>query len=175
MMQSISKFKLLHIHTTQGYGGALTRESQIIFNYATQKKACEISLTMPLTAKSYAGNGLPGVLRQNLPEGFLLNWMKQHYGKTMKLDDFNLLALIGKDMIGRVRCSLSLDDASLPVSGENLADLLAWKGAEDLFDYLSQKYAAISGVSGVQPKVDRKSTRLNSSHANISYAVFCLK
>src|SRR5258707_6927473 len=26
----------------------------------------------------------------------------------------------------------------------------------------------------VQPK-DRKSTRLNSSHANISYAVFCLK
>src|SRR3712207_7475342 len=25
------------------------------------------------------------------------------------------------------------------------------------------------------PHVDRKSTRLNSSHANISYAVFCLK
>src|SRR3712207_8450706 len=27
----------------------------------------------------------------------------------------------------------------------------------------------------VDPKRDRKSTRLNSSHANISYAVFCLK
>src|SRR3712207_8075280 len=26
-----------------------------------------------------------------------------------------------------------------------------------------------------QARVDRKSTRLNSSHANISYAVFCLK
>src|SRR3712207_7396181 len=26
-----------------------------------------------------------------------------------------------------------------------------------------------------QPRLDRKSTRLNSSHANISYAVFCLK
>src|SRR3712207_7319530 len=26
-----------------------------------------------------------------------------------------------------------------------------------------------------QPSADRKSTRLNSSHANISYAVFCLK
>src|SRR3712207_7760172 len=25
------------------------------------------------------------------------------------------------------------------------------------------------------PEADRKSTRLNSSHANISYAVFCLK
>src|SRR3712207_7311575 len=28
---------------------------------------------------------------------------------------------------------------------------------------------------GVHLQVDRKSTRLNSSHANISYAVFCLK
>src|SRR3712207_8902009 len=27
----------------------------------------------------------------------------------------------------------------------------------------------------VMPVADRKSTRLNSSHANISYAVFCLK
>src|SRR5438445_9355556 len=26
-----------------------------------------------------------------------------------------------------------------------------------------------------RPPTDRKSTRLNSSHANISYAVFCLK
>src|SRR3712207_7037269 len=29
--------------------------------------------------------------------------------------------------------------------------------------------------SDLQYAVDRKSTRLNSSHANISYAVFCLK
>src|SRR3712207_7422635 len=28
---------------------------------------------------------------------------------------------------------------------------------------------------GIVDRVDRKSTRLNSSHANISYAVFCLK
>src|SRR3712207_7563044 len=32
------------------------------------------------------------------------------------------------------------------------------------------------GVSSSwMPRKDRKSTRLNSSHANISYAVFCLK
>src|SRR3712207_8255404 len=30
-------------------------------------------------------------------------------------------------------------------------------------------------VPAVPPAQDRKSTRLNSSHANISYAVFCLK
>src|SRR3712207_8990377 len=31
------------------------------------------------------------------------------------------------------------------------------------------------GVTHIRLAVDRKSTRLNSSHANISYAVFCLK
>src|SRR3712207_6919896 len=30
-------------------------------------------------------------------------------------------------------------------------------------------------VGEAQRRADRKSTRLNSSHANISYAVFCLK
>src|SRR3712207_7349569 len=32
-----------------------------------------------------------------------------------------------------------------------------------------------SGHREARPVEDRKSTRLNSSHANISYAVFCLK
>src|SRR3712207_6860668 len=31
------------------------------------------------------------------------------------------------------------------------------------------------GTHWFNPPEDRKSTRLNSSHANISYAVFCLK
>src|SRR3712207_7062751 len=35
--------------------------------------------------------------------------------------------------------------------------------------------AADAGVLANDTDIDRKSTRLNSSHANISYAVFCLK
>src|SRR3712207_8524788 len=35
--------------------------------------------------------------------------------------------------------------------------------------------AGIRKSRGTEPRLDRKSTRLNSSHANISYAVFCLK
>src|SRR5262245_63886328 len=31
------------------------------------------------------------------------------------------------------------------------------------------------GLSKIMSKIDRKSTRLNSSHLGISYAVFCLK
>src|SRR3712207_6912214 len=37
----------------------------------------------------------------------------------------------------------------------------------------------VQHLAGLEPRaladLDRKSTRLNSSHANISYAVFCLK
>src|SRR3712207_9491278 len=35
--------------------------------------------------------------------------------------------------------------------------------------------ARSGGDEGCYEATDRKSTRLNSSHANISYAVFCLK
>src|SRR3712207_6858958 len=36
-------------------------------------------------------------------------------------------------------------------------------------------YGKALDALATDPSVDRKSTRLNSSHANISYAVFCLK
>src|SRR3712207_6964555 len=35
--------------------------------------------------------------------------------------------------------------------------------------------ARFSDITSAMYQLDRKSTRLNSSHANISYAVFCLK
>src|SRR2546430_9633779 len=39
---------------------------------------------------------------------------------------------------------------------------------------LAAARAALGDTTG-RPSVDRKSTRLNSSHSQISYAVFCLK
>src|SRR3712207_8356790 len=67
----------------------------------------------------------------------------------------------------------------------NLAVLLA-EGAEGRADYAAASRwftaAAEHGLKDSQfnlavllARGDRKSTRLNSSHANISYAVFCLK
>src|SRR3712207_2798949 len=41
-------------------------------------------------------------------------------------------------------------------------------------EHLERLYAALAG-KGLSPASDRKSTRLDSSHAHISYAVFCLK
>src|SRR3712207_7593686 len=43
-----------------------------------------------------------------------------------------------------------------------------------LGDLLAEQHPAAAGL-GALAEQDRKSTRLNSSHANISYAVFCLK
>src|SRR3712207_7335574 len=40
--------------------------------------------------------------------------------------------------------------------------------------YVGQESVAIGAIAALR-EGDRKSTRLNSSHANISYAVFCLK
>src|SRR5436853_4885480 len=45
-------------------------------------------------------------------------------------------------------------------------------GAGDARNLLLLKY--VEFVSAMEPR-DRKSTRLNSSHLGISYAVFCLK
>src|SRR3712207_6075956 len=52
------------------------------------------------------------------------------------------------------------------------------KGVFPVWEQLGFSFDAIATgfiVSELQADIDRKSTRLNSSHANISYAVFCLK
>src|SRR3712207_8084598 len=57
--------------------------------------------------------------------------------------------------------------------GEGVQQELDRRGAAVRAD----EHRRVVGVVGVLLLVpqDRKSTRLNSSHANISYAVFCLK
>src|SRR3712207_7416290 len=47
----------------------------------------------------------------------------------------------------------------------------------DIADGEADRAAQKADAQNTQPRwcQDRKSTRLNSSHANISYAVFCLK
>src|SRR3712207_8377376 len=64
----------------------------------------------------------------------------------------------------------------IDAGAEHAGDLL---GAQHLLEHRPVGAGEDQAVRGVllepQPAVDRKSTRLNSSHANISYAVFCLK
>ena len=130
--------KQLFIATTQGHAGELRRESQYVFNYRTADPHCEIALSMPLRAQSYAANILPGVLRQNLPEGYLHHWLKERFGKLTKMDDMAILAIAGRHTIGRVRCRQEAVAAPPPTT-ERLAEILAWRGTEDLFVHLAER------------------------------------
>src|SRR3712207_6979312 len=64
----------------------------------------------------------------------------------------------------------------------HLADELAGEATEMTAyeDFVTEEVRKGRSILGLYPatderSLDRKSTRLNSSHANISYAVFCLK
>src|SRR5437868_14648042 len=63
--------------------------------------------------------------------------------------------------------TLSLHDA-LPISLETCA---AMESSHDIHRFHSALWSLFTHIS----TADRKSTRLNSSHVSISYAVFCLK
>src|SRR2546422_7910388 len=55
------------------------------------------------------------------------------------------------------------------------ATVLALAGSIALFPFLGSEFVPILNEGSLAPLTDRKSTRLNSSHGYISYAVFCLK
>src|SRR3712207_7925608 len=64
-------------------------------------------------------------------------------------------------------------------TGQSVAAFVTLEGDRDGDDELvgdiREHVAKRIGKLARPKRVDRKSTRLNSSHANISYAVFCLK
>src|SRR3712207_7441691 len=59
-------------------------------------------------------------------------------------------------------------NGTVPLHGELEREIADWMGTEDALVFTTGYQANVGCI-------DRKSTRLNSSHANISYAVFCLK
>src|SRR3712207_8397771 len=66
---------------------------------------------------------------------------------------------------------------SPPDDDDDPSDKGKGKEAEKLRDFADLEASLRRFVleKRARSKLDRKSTRLNSSHANISYAVFCLK
>src|SRR3712207_7017692 len=83
---------------------------------------------------------------------------------------------------------LNIFSEALTMSGYNVSSfidpLLAYRHIQENPDKYSlvivdEKMFNVKGLFSstklleINPKLDRKSTRLNSSHANISYAVFC--
>src|SRR3712207_7357417 len=78
-------------------------------------------------------------------------------------------ALVGdvRDLLEDQLLDLGLRDPLVDVAGALIEQQRVTGAQPDVPQRLGEPHHALL--------VDRKSTRLNSSHANISYAVFCLK
>ncbi len=149
----------LDVATPQGVGGALFKEAENhLFGYTSVVPAAAISLTMPIRAAQYSWPALHPVFQMNLPEGFMLEELRNRLAKTMQLDPMLLLAIAGGETaVGRVRVQSGglpwAGTANAAPRGERLNEILLWDGAENLFAELVDRYILRAGISGVQPKV----------------------
>src|SRR2546429_2824568 len=87
-----------------------------------------------------------------------------------KLNDLHgLTGLLEEEPDEGMQEEVAQDLAAIEQEVERLQFALMLNGEHDLRDAIVSVHAGSGGVE------DRKSTRLNSSHGYISYAVFCLK
>src|SRR2546429_6318124 len=70
--------------------------------------------------------------------------------------------------------TLSLHDA-LPIFAPRLVEIRRIPRRDRHSESCSNRLASVLDFDAIRVPKDRKSTRLNSSHGYISYAVFCLK
>jgi serine/threonine-protein kinase HipA len=153
----------IRVQTAAGFAGILAHEAgEYQFSYMPGRDAGRaIALGMPVRLKPYAHRGLHPIFQMNLPEGFLLERLRNLLAKTSGTDPMLLLTVFGgAHAIGRLQCEpLASAQPARSVApataeeGEALADILAYRGAGTLFDILLDRYLLRSGLSGVQPKV----------------------
>lgn len=151
-MTTPTKIKHLVVGTPQGVAGNLLKEARYAFNYSAHESPCEVSLTMPLRAESYASGALMPVFEMNRPEGYLLYKIEEAFAKVGGLDDMRLLDIVGGQQIGRLSYARPDERREAKTRQIGLKEILQRKPTSELFDFLVATYFE-SGISGVQPKV----------------------
>lgn len=114
-----------------------------------------VSITMPVRLSSWdLPFGLAPIFEMNLPEGVLRERLRLAFAKaTGSFDDFDILSIVGRSQIGRLRYTGEKEQLLEDVPFQSVDEILAKRRDGDLFRYLLDKFAAHSGISGVQPKV----------------------
>jgi serine/threonine-protein kinase HipA len=127
-----------------------------------------VSLTMPVRVQSYDLKfGLLPIFEMNLPEGALRERLVRRFAKaTGTFDDFDLLQVVGRTQIGRIRYSGLDQELSEAVPFQSIDEILRARRDGDLFDHLLDKFAAHSGLSGVQPKIMIRAREVQHSRAD---------
>lgn len=142
-----------------------------------------VSVTMPVRLASWdMPYGIAPIFEMNLPEGVLRERLRLAFAKaTGTFDDFDLLAIVGRSQVGRIRYTGAEDTLNENVPFQSVDELLARRRGGDLFRYLIERFASSSGISGVQPKVlvrdeqafaaHHKDARLSQSYRGATHIV----
>ena len=114
-----------------------------------------VSITMPVRLESWSVSfGLLPVFEMNLPEGVLRERLRLAFAKaTGTFDEFDLLSIVGRSQVGRIRYTGDKERLHEDVPFQSVDEILERRRGGDLFRYLLEKFAAFSGISGVQPKI----------------------
>lgn len=126
------------------------------FAYAAEAGPADaVSITMPVRLASWDSDyGLAPIFEMNLPEGALRERLRMAFAKaTGAFDDLDLLAIIGRSQVGRLRYTDEHAVLDQTVPFQSVDELLASRRDGNLFQYLLERFAPYSGVSGVQPKL----------------------
>jgi serine/threonine-protein kinase HipA len=151
----------VRIFTPEGESGELSASDSgdYLFRYGLDAAPrSQISLTMGVRDAAYLSRSLHPVFQMNLPEGFVLEQLRNRLAKTTPINPMLLMALTGSGSpVGRVAVSSPVIDQMLgparPDAGRSLGQILSWDGTQDLFAELVDQYILRTGISGVQPKV----------------------
>ena len=143
-----------------------------------------VSVTMPVRLPSWdIQYGLPQIFEMNLPEGMLRERLRLAFAKaTGTFDEFDLLAIVGRSQVGRIRCTGQKEQLQEDVPFQSVDEILGKRRGGDLFRYLIDKFASFSGISGVQPKIlvrdetasvplSKAKHRLSHSHRGATHIV----
>jgi len=111
-----------------------------------------VSLTMPVREASWKWpRDLHPFFRQNLPEGYLLNIIREEFGPHLDGTDLSLLAVIGGMGIGRVTVTPEGIAPGTELEPLRVDDLLRGENTADHFASLVRRYAR-AAISGAVPK-----------------------
>jgi serine/threonine-protein kinase HipA len=148
---------MIKVWTDAAEAGLLDRSGErgSTFLYLPQTlPARAVSVTMPVRLASWDMRfGIAPIFEMNLPEGALRERLRLAFAKaTGTFDDFDVLGVVGRSQIGRIRYTGQQDQLEEDVPFQSVDEILAQRRGGDLYRYLIDKFAAYSGISGVQPK-----------------------
>jgi serine/threonine-protein kinase HipA len=149
---------MIKVWTDGAETGRLDRHGErgSTFVYLSEAPAARaVSVTMPVRLASWSVPfGLPPIFEMNLPEGFLRERLRLAFAKaTGSFDEFDLLAVVGRSQVGRIRFTGDKEQLNEDVPFQSVDEILERRRGGDLYRYLLEKFASFSGISGVQPKI----------------------